>query len=371
MKEAKERLAMVPKKDLKRLKRELSVIVSDKKTIEKMIEELDNLRDGSLSPEANEFKSLVAATDRAKSVVKNLTTEEELGSSKKEIKSIIDGMQALRKRLAEFEENFRKYNIPKLSDSTLDFMYKFQEFMKIWKQEVKMGREKGEKSLIEWLKQLGQSNQERRKIALEEMKHVVIELGIQISHSLIEYILLMAVVLSDRHVLTRKLSDVMVMIGFLSLEENSIVIKRFLSVVKFVEIKMKESENCSTVRVSYVPYSMREIELLQLILREVLRLEVALCCPDLPMMLTDDVYLSMGSHLLKVFEPKPEKVNDKMNELKMGKLSIRDRDQDLKACNVLKEKLDMGIKKIWNSLDLQSNQDSVPSFKFRNNFLLV
>ena len=350
---------MVQNKELKRLKRELSEIVSHKKTIEEKIEELNNLGDGSLSEEKKEFKSLVAATDHAKSMLKNVKTEEELESSKKEIKGIGDGMQDLRKRLAEFEEKFQKYNIPKLyheSTSMVNYCRKLQEFMKIWEEEVEKGREKGEKSLIEWLKQIGQSDQEQRKSTLEEMKDVVIELGIEISHCLIEYFFLLTV-FPNRHVLTRKLIDVKNMIGCLSLEENSIVNKRFSSVMKFVDITMEESENSSMVSIEYVPYSEREMELLQLILREVLRLEVAFYCPNLPMMLIDHVYLSMGSHLLKVFEHKLKKVNWKMNEFKMELLSKRDRnDLDPKT----KEELDMGTKEIWNSLDLQSNQDYAP-----------
>ena len=94
------------------------------------------------------------------------------------------------------------------------------------------------------------------------------------------------------------------------------------------------------------------MELLQQILREVLRLEVALCCPDLPMMLIDDVYRFMGSHMLKVFQHKLEKVNWKINQLKMELMSFQDRSNYPKTWNLLKEKLDIGIKEIWNNLAL-------------------
>ena len=353
---------MVPKKEIKKLKQQISAIVSDKKTIEEKIEELDDLGDGSLSEEEKEFKSLVQAISRTKSMVKNVKTGEDLESSKKEIKSIVDRIQDLRKRLDEFEEKFQRYNIPKVGDSEslLVYVNKLQEFMKIWKQDVEKGREKGQKSLIEWLKQLSQSDQEQRKSTLEEMKRVVIKLGIQISHCFIEYFLLMTVS-GDKHALTRKLDNVVAMLPFLSLEENSIVIMRFLSLVKLVEIKMMATQNCSMVTSeANVPYSDSEVDFLYLILREVLRLEVSLCCPTLPMMLIDEVYLSMGSHLLKLLEHKLNKVYLKMNELKMGLLSIRDGDEDQKTQNVLMGELDMVAKEIWNSLDLQSDQDYVP-----------
>ena len=352
-KEAKERLAMVSKKALQRLKRELLMIVSHIKTIKKKMKELDDLGDGSLSEEEKEFKSLVAATECVESLVKNVKTEEELESSKKAIKSIIDRMQDLRKRLAEFEEKFQRYNIPKICDSKtlLDYLHKLQEFMKVWKQEVEKGREKGEKSLIEWLKQLGQSDQERRKSTLREMKHVVIKPGIQISQRLIEYFLLMTFS-TDRNAIKRRLHDVDAMLRYLSMEKNSIIIKRFLCVVKFVERIMRESKKCSTDNIGEVSYDVTEVQVHHLILREVLRLEVAFRCPDLPMMLIDDVYKSLGSHLLQVFEDKLKKVDCKMNELKMELLCIRDRDDDPKTWNLLKQKLDMGIEEIWKSLDL-------------------
>ena len=141
---SKRKIGNGAEEELEKLKREHSEIVSDNKTIEEKIEELDDLGDGSLSEEEKEFKSLVAATDHTKSMLKNVKTEEELESSKKEIKGIGDGMQDLRKRLAEFEEKFQKYNVPKLtSEYFLDYLNKLHEFMKIWKEEVEKGREKG------------------------------------------------------------------------------------------------------------------------------------------------------------------------------------------------------------------------------------
>ncbi|PON85014.1 hypothetical protein TorRG33x02_192660 [Trema orientale] len=344
---------MVSKKDIQKLKMELLEIRGQYINNCKKIEELDKLRDGFLSAEANEHKALLVAYNRTLRAVYDIQTKEEFKSCKMVIQRMANGAQALCKRLDEFEEKFRRYNVPKLSDSTslLAYVKNLREFMKIWDEEAEKGRGKGEKSVIEWLQQLGQSEQEERRDTFEEMKEVAIELGIQISHHLVEYFVLMA----ERDDIALKLDDVLVMIHYLSVEENSIVIPTFLSLVELVKRTLRESEKSSMHSTAYASYDETEQEVLHLILREVLRLEVAFCCPDLPMMLTDNVYLSMASHLMKVFENKLKQVNLKMNELKMESSSVRDRDEDQKTRNLdLKKELDTGMKEIWNSLDLQS-----------------
>ncbi|PON85007.1 hypothetical protein TorRG33x02_192590 [Trema orientale] len=346
---------MVSKKDLRSLQTELLETMSHNTAIRKKMEELEKLRDGSLSAESEELKALVFESNQTLMTLYDIKTEEGFKSYKITIQRMANGAQALSKRLDEFEEKFRKYNVPKLgdSDSLLGYTKNLREFMKIWKEEGGEGREKEEKSLIEWLQLLigRQSDQEERKETFEEMKDVAIELGIQISHHLVEYFALAA----ERDDTPRKLDDVGVMIRFLSVEENSMIIKRFFSVVEFAKSSvLLETEKCSMDSAGKVSYDETEQEVLHLILREVLRLEVAFCCPDLPMMLTDDVYLSMASHLMKVFENKLEKVNLKINELKMESLSIRDPDKDPKTWNIPKEKLDMGMQEIWNRLDFQS-----------------
>ncbi|PON33786.1 hypothetical protein PanWU01x14_349680 [Parasponia andersonii] len=359
----KERSAMESKEDLLRMQRQLSEIVSHNKTIRKKIERLEKLKDGLfLKGAKQEMWAIEGGTRQVIMTMKNLKTEEEFKRYKATMERIEKGGQALSKYLDEFEEKFMKYNIPALSDSkdTRHDVEKLKEFMRIWKEEARKGRDKGEKSLMEWLQQLHQSGQEERKTTFEEMKAVAVKLGVQISHHLVEYFLLMSVS-AERDDMKQKLVHVGIILQCLGVEENSIVIERFLSVVELVDRTMRESEQCPTDCVSRnettekeekASVNEAEMEVFGLILREVLRLEVALCCPDLFMKLIDQVYLSMGSHLMMVFQNKLKKVTLKINELKMNVSPIRDQDGDLKTLNLLKEELDRGIKEIWNSLDL-------------------
>ncbi|PON84973.1 hypothetical protein TorRG33x02_192250 [Trema orientale] len=362
----KERSAMESKEDLLRMERQLSEIVSHNKTIRKKIERLEKLEDGLfLKGAKREMWAIEGGTRQVIMTMKNLKTEEEFKRYKATMERIVKGGQALSKYLDEFEEKFLKYNVPELNDDLKDIRNndaeKLEEFMRIWKEEARKGRDKGEKSLMEWLQQLDQSGQEERKTTFEEMKAVAVKLGIQISHHLVEYFLLISVS-AEGDDMTQKLVHVRIVLQCLGVEENSIVIERFLSVVEFVDRTMRESEQCPTDCVSRKETTEKEeikasvngteMEVFRLILREVLRLEVALCCPDLLMMLIDQVYLSMGSHLMMVFQNKLKKVTLKINELKMNVSPIRDQDGDLKTWNILKEELDRGIKEIWNSLDL-------------------
>ena len=66
------------------------------------------------------------------------------------------------------------------------------------------------------------------------MKTLVIDLGTQISHHLTELLLLVAVSAKWKGII-EQLDDVAAILELLSMEENSIVIKGFLFVVKLLE----------------------------------------------------------------------------------------------------------------------------------------
>ena len=114
---------------------------------------------------------------------------------------------------------------------------------------------------------------------------------------------------------------------------------------------MRSPRNVQRVMETVYSFDDTAQEIFRVILREVLRLEVALCCPDLPMTLTDDVYLCMGSHLREVFGNKLKVVIFEIHQLKMENLY-----EDPETLNHLAGTLIMGIKEIWNKLDFQSCQ---------------
>ena len=353
---------MAPKKELKRIEIEVvntvDQILSDSEIISEKLNELGSSEGGDFLKDLDqECKSvMVSEIEPLMIAKKKFKPEEELKSSKKTVKKIKKQAQDLLKHLDEFEEKILMYDVPYLDEceSFGSYLECLQEFMKIWKQEAEKGRVKGDKCLIEWLQQLDQSDYKQRKTTFEAMKTVLIDLGTPISHHLTEFLSLVAVSAEWKGIL----DDVAAILGFLSVEENSIVIKGFLFVVKFLEKTLTESKKCSTYSGDSV-YSLdsSEQEVFRLILREVLRLEVALCCPALPMMLIDDLNLYMGSHLREAFGNKLKNVISEINELKMEMFSVPVRDEDpepLYRLKALKGTLDVGIKEIWNKLDLQS-----------------
>ncbi|PON85013.1 hypothetical protein TorRG33x02_192650 [Trema orientale] len=328
-------------------------IVIQSRAIHKKIEELGGFRDSSLLSVANDFWAIQRATSFEQAMVDYLYTEEAFRTAEMRIEWITNRAQALSELLDEIEDKFRRYNIPKLSDSEtiVDYVGALDEFMGFWKDEVVRGRDKGIRSLIQRVQQLGQSEteQEEGKTTFEAIKAVVIELGVQISRHLIEYFLLMP----KRDAIANKIDNVSVILQYLRVNDNSSIIKSFSSVVELVKNKMRDSGKCSMDLVANVSYVETEAEVHHLILGEVLRLDVALYSPHLPMMSVEDVYLSKGSLLRKEFENTLKKVSWKMNELKTELSSTGVGDEDPETWNHLKEEVKVGIEEIWNRLELK------------------
>uniref|UniRef100_A0A803QDY9 Uncharacterized protein n=1 Tax=Cannabis sativa TaxID=3483 RepID=A0A803QDY9_CANSA len=299
---------------------------------------------------ANEYRSLLAA---ALALLGNNNEDDHL-EFKLKFLDMTNQAKCLTRRVDEFQDKHFKYNIPYLDHRSFkDYLKDLEEFMTIWRKETKKGRRKGEKSLIKWMQQLDQS---QRKTTFEEMKKVVIGLGTNISWIIIDF-LFVVMILGDRINIMKNLDYFKAMIKLLNVEKNSndsIVIKTFLCVIQLVEKTMRKNKQSLIVNRTAKNDDGIEFELLRMILKEVLRLEVALCCPDLPMVLTDEVSLSMGNHLTNFFETKLSDVNLKMNELRMEALSlhvVRNHKEAMKL-NFAKQTVAIGTRKIWNKLDL-------------------
>ena len=146
--------------------------------------------------------------------------------------------------------------------------------MQISYRNVEKGKQRGAKSLIQCLKVLEISNHEDKQSACEEIKAVVIQLRIQISHRLIEYFLLMAV-LAKNDDMAQKLDDFRVIIEFLKVHQDSIILKSFLNVMNSVEEALK-SNGFEIPSVENELYDEAEVEILHLIHQEVLSFEAAL-----------------------------------------------------------------------------------------------
>ena len=121
-----------------------------------------------LLPECKSVR--VSASEQLKIAEKNFKTGEEFKSSKKTLEKMMKQTQEILKHLDEFEEKLLKYSLPHLDESESLEMYleKLKEFMKTWKQEAEKGRVKGEKSLIDWLRQFDQSHHNKERLLLRQ-----------------------------------------------------------------------------------------------------------------------------------------------------------------------------------------------------------
>ncbi|EXB58314.1 hypothetical protein L484_015648 [Morus notabilis] len=283
-------------------------------------------------------------------------SEEESEDLKAKIKELKTEARDLEKRVDEFEEKFLKYNVPRLheSESWKEYAESLKEFMKIWKEEAKKGREKGEKSLIEWLRLLDQSENQERKTTFKAMRLVVVDLGIQISDHLALPFLLMSASITMEEI-RRYLDEFATILGCLCVEENSIITNTFISILKDVDQLIVARNDIQ--HLNRVNHKLIERDILYPIIREVLRLEVAFCCPDLPMMLTKDVFLAMGDHLRRVFDKNLNRIGLKLNRL-ATEASRSMRIENEGNVNADKQFLDSKIRVTWKKLDLKPQADS-------------
>ena len=94
-------------------------------------------------------------------------------------------VKAFNGKLDRLEEKLRKYNVPKRFQMTSEqplepYLERLQEFMKtIWRKEAEKNRVKEQRTLIEWMEKIDQSNEEN-KISFKALKTTFSELGIRI-----------------------------------------------------------------------------------------------------------------------------------------------------------------------------------------------
>ncbi|PON84943.1 hypothetical protein TorRG33x02_191950 [Trema orientale] len=277
-------------------------------------------------------------------------------------------IETLDASLDVYERRFRKFNVPKRVPTALEqplepYLGQLREFMKItWRREAEKDREKERRSLIEWMEKIDQSNEEA-KIAFDALKTSFTQLGIKISKFFIEYFfLIMEVSDESEEILALCLYEVKAVLKCLTVEENSnsIVINTFVKVVQFFERAMKlagplsdeakgreSKEDPDEKKVMFFLDDETEGDLLYLIIIEVLRLEVSFCSPDIPMMVTNDVFYSMAKHLVdNVFEDKLNRIGAKIDGLKADIHLIQDEDSSERK--FFREVLEAGVKELWN-----------------------
>ncbi|EXB58320.1 hypothetical protein L484_015654 [Morus notabilis] len=290
----------------------------------------------------------------------NTYNSQDMKLAKAKIENLMTELQGMHKTLDNSEEKFCMYNVPKhdaidrsnFPESFNWYLERLTEFMQVtWKVKAEKCRKQEHKSLIEWMAKLAESEDERKRFTLKALRVVLIDTGMKISNFLTQYSLIVSVS-ADREQMAANLFEVESIIRCLSVEENSIVIDTFVSVVKLFNGTMRTMMNPKT-KIDTIKKSDsrigKENEVLRLIIIEVLRLEVGYCYPDLPMMVSNEVFFAMGKHLKdNVFKDKLETLSSKIDGLKILELvSVGDKDSTRKS---LEQVLNHGVKEIWMQL---------------------
>ncbi|KAM6575837.1 hypothetical protein CsatA_024164 [Cannabis sativa] len=269
---------------------------------------------------------------------------------------------SLKKRVDEFGDKCLTYNLPLFlgdgeyedDQSFKNYLRYLQEFMKHWKTETEKKRGNGGKSLIEWLKEVDQS---QRKIAFEDIKMRLIYAGKYLSQLMSDFIL-MIVFLGDRKEIIKNLEDFKTMVKLLSLDNsNSIVIKNLVSSIQLIKTIVKKIKRLCLPKPGKLLSDDGDIEfeLLRMILKEVLCVEVVFCFPRMIEDLTDDQFLSFGFDLHNYFTNRFLALDLKITELRVQACLVAPLNEETqKKFTILQKTIDEGYQNIWNKIDLNS-----------------
>ena len=256
------------------------------------------------------------------------------------------------KALYEYWKKFKKCNVPERFGEPLEQYMKGIDWFKLknWNCAVSYARLKRRRSLVECMLKIDQS-EVQNKTVFDELKTLFIDLGTQISKFLIEYFMLLMAV-SEKNEVLATLNEVKTILRHLSLEQNTIVINTFISVVQSFEtillattipdeakVKGKiEEETCKEIT-SRLP------DLLHLIIIEAFRLEVSFCSPHSPGTVTlCKLLLAVAIYLKDVFKVKLTQIN----ELNKYKLLIQEEVSSMEGfLHQALELRDIGVQKEW------------------------
>ncbi|PON69147.1 hypothetical protein TorRG33x02_259740 [Trema orientale] len=203
-------------------------------------------------------------------------------------------------------------------------------------------------------------------IAFKTLEAALIDMGIQISNYLVEYFFLLMEISSEKNNIQATLSEVEIILRCLSVDENSVVINTFISVLEIFDKTRKTSaisnhlrakgklkEETSKVIHSCV-FTGIKYNLFHLITMEILLLEVSFRYPDRPLMVINELFLAKAIYLKDhVFKDKLERVNTKINELKDEMISIGDSHYSTNDHLIFHRRMEYRIQMVWNKLDLK------------------
>lgn len=201
------------------------------------------------------------------------------------------------------------------------------------------------------MQQLNQSDE--GTFVFNKIKAMGIDVGIILSIFLVEYFLMNWQ--AEWTVIESKIRAVKDVIQSESLEENSVIIDIFVSVIEFVNKEMgrskkKRGAKKEVIKKENVSHSKSENDLLGMIFFEILNFEIAFCRPIFSTPSADRLlFLVVEKYTRQLLVSKLEDIRLCMNKLKAESSSTSDRDPMKK----LKEKLTVEIRNLWKQIEIQ------------------
>ena len=225
----------------------------------------------------------------------------------------------------------------------------WSKILQPWKYIAIARRRDGRMSLSELLQHIDQSTEEGR-FTFNLIKDVVIDLGIRLSHLIINYFLLF-INFDQLKVIPALTKEVEQKIQCISLEEDiSIVTRMFASVINLVDKEMRNldqsKETGESVQESSCDSQRDESVLLDWIFLMVLYLEAAFCIPWFSGMLEKEQLMDIMDFAKRYFITMSLVISDLLKASENESSEA----ENLKR-NELKEVFDLKIKEIWKEFN--------------------
>ncbi|KAL5577145.1 hypothetical protein UlMin_018844, partial [Ulmus minor] len=161
-----------------------------------------------------------------------LTTDQKIEANEKLAEDLYQ-------RLIEVELDCLKYNLPKLDrfQELSEYEKELKKYMKRWKDEAKLSREKGFKTFKELLLQVDESYE--GNVTYGEVRFQVMDTGARLTHLLVDFLFLGS---PTAQKLAKRLQLARTALGCLSVEDSSIFMENVLDILEVAERKATEEK---------------------------------------------------------------------------------------------------------------------------------
>ncbi|EXC35835.1 hypothetical protein L484_001226 [Morus notabilis] len=304
------------------------------------------------------WNEILAYLDYFQTVVSRIQEDQEdnrmrLEYHQKTISELIDGGGATNEFMKhKFNVDLLEFGFESYAGLMEDQGYeeKLRQQIRTQKEATEEARANRKISYVELAQQLNESDERMR--VLNGIHAMAIVTGTKLSRFLVEYFLLLSGS-KRKEEMERKIQAVKNAIQSESLEGNSVIIDTFVSVVEFVGQEMVKRGTKKDARREEASTT-GEDDLLGMILFEVLNFEIAFSRPIFLPTVANNVFLQViGNYISALLDSKLKAIASYMKAREAGASASTPDHQGLIRRNKLKNKLDAGIEKFWNKLELQ------------------